>query len=492
LRPSLLVLFAAFAGHLAAQPAPVLADPTTGALYRPGAATFASYNNLLTLDGAAGSYLLISTAASTYLPITVAANYYQPLDADLTSWAAVVRAGGFDTFTATPSSANLASLVTGETGSGALVFGTSPTFTTPTLGAATATSITGATDLTLAGGSSGASLVLGQGTTAANATITPTGTGFAVISGPLVVGASSSAVQTAWTGVGYAGHIAFPDTSSFSVFSEPNTLYRGGGMLANSARVGGSWGFVDSTKPAWRVYFGNGALSDYFSIARSASTTYSESTLLQLTGTGNLLIGTTTDITGTGGLHVAGTTASTTTTSGALRVTGGVGVVGAINVGGAATFAGAVTAGGLVSITKNDSILSLTSATGTSANYATFNNTGGTHYIGTDSSAGGSFFSGASTAYSMVVTAQSGRDLFIGSGAKFIKMAHTTGDLTFPNGTATFAGAVTVAGTVIHTLSATPASASAAGTVGTMSWDANYIYICTATNTWKRVAIATW
>jgi hypothetical protein len=53
-------------------------------------------------------------------------------------------------------------------------------------------------------------------------------------------------------------------------------------------------------------------------------------------------------------------------------------------------------------------------------------------------------------------------------------------------------GTLTVGGTVIHTLSATPASASAAGTVGTMSWDANYIYICTATNTWKRVAIATW
>ena len=59
-------------------------------------------------------------------------------------------------------------------------------------------------------------------------------------------------------------------------------------------------------------------------------------------------------------------------------------------------------------------------------------------------------------------------------------------------GAATFAGAVTIAGTVIHTLSATPASASATGTVGTMSWDANYIYICTAANTWKRVAIATW
>lgn len=51
---------------------------------------------------------------------------------------------GMATFLATPSSVNLASAVTDETGSGALVFGTSPIFTTPTLGAATATSITNA------------------------------------------------------------------------------------------------------------------------------------------------------------------------------------------------------------------------------------------------------------------------------------------------------------------------------------------------------------
>ena len=38
----------------------------------------------------------------------------------------------------------------------------------------------------------------------------------------------------------------------------------------------------------------------------------------------------------------------------------------------------------------------------------------------------------------------------------------------------------------------TPASASATGTTGTIAWDADYIYICTATDTWKRVAISTW
>ncbi len=38
----------------------------------------------------------------------------------------------------------------------------------------------------------------------------------------------------------------------------------------------------------------------------------------------------------------------------------------------------------------------------------------------------------------------------------------------------------------------TPASATATGTAGEIAWDANYVYVCTATNTWKRVAIATW
>jgi hypothetical protein len=38
----------------------------------------------------------------------------------------------------------------------------------------------------------------------------------------------------------------------------------------------------------------------------------------------------------------------------------------------------------------------------------------------------------------------------------------------------------------------TPASASATGTVGTITYDTDYIYICTATDTWKRVAISTW
>ena len=55
-----------------------------------------------------------------------------------------------------------------------------------------------------------------------------------------------------------------------------------------------------------------------------------------------------------------------------------------------------------------------------------------------------------------------------------------------------------LAGTAARTLAETPrlraapASASAAGTQGEWAWDSNYIYVCTALNTWKRVAISTW
>lgn len=38
----------------------------------------------------------------------------------------------------------------------------------------------------------------------------------------------------------------------------------------------------------------------------------------------------------------------------------------------------------------------------------------------------------------------------------------------------------------------TPASAAATGTAGQIAWDTGFLYVCTATNTWERVAIATW
>lgn len=65
---------------------------------------------------------------------------YQPLAAALTSWAGVTRAAGFDAFTAAPSSANLRTLLTDETGTGAAYF-QNGALGTPASG--TATNLTG-------------------------------------------------------------------------------------------------------------------------------------------------------------------------------------------------------------------------------------------------------------------------------------------------------------------------------------------------------------
>jgi hypothetical protein len=48
------------------------------------------------------------------------------------------------------------------------------------------------------------------------------------------------------------------------------------------------------------------------------------------------------------------------------------------------------------------------------------------------------------------------------------------------------------AGAPLSEFVAVPASATAAGVPGQWSADANYLYVCNATNAWERVAIATW
>jgi hypothetical protein len=70
-------------------------------------------------SGAASGTTFDGSVARTISYNTVGA---QPLDSDLTSWAAITRASGFDTWVTTPSSSNLAATVTDEVGTGFLPF----------------------------------------------------------------------------------------------------------------------------------------------------------------------------------------------------------------------------------------------------------------------------------------------------------------------------------------------------------------------------------
>ena len=70
-----------------------------------------------------------------------AIRFYQPTNSWYQINADAVYAAGIQAFLAVPSSANLRAAMTDETGTGLLVFATSPTLTTPVIGAATGTSL---------------------------------------------------------------------------------------------------------------------------------------------------------------------------------------------------------------------------------------------------------------------------------------------------------------------------------------------------------------
>jgi hypothetical protein len=80
-----------------------------------------------------------------------AIRFYQPTNSWYQINAETVYAAGIQAFLATPSSANLRAAMTDETGTGLLVFNTSPTLVTPILGTPTSGTLTNCTGLPIAG-----------------------------------------------------------------------------------------------------------------------------------------------------------------------------------------------------------------------------------------------------------------------------------------------------------------------------------------------------
>jgi hypothetical protein len=174
---------------------------------------------------------------------------------------------GVATFLATPSSANLAAAVTGETGSGALVFATSPTLVTPNLGTPSAlvgTNITGTAagltagnvttnaNLTGAVTSVGNATLLGSFTSAqlAGALTDETGSGAAVFAtSPTLVtpalGTPSSATLTNATGLPIATGVSGLGTNVAAFLTTPTSA----NLAAAVTNETGSGALVFATSP---------------------------------------------------------------------------------------------------------------------------------------------------------------------------------------------------------------------------------------------------
>ena len=218
---------------------------------------------------------------------------------------------GVATWLATPSSANLAATVTDETGTGGLVFATSPTLVTPALGVATATSVA------LGGATIGAHALAVTGTTLLNSALTYGG----VTLSNSVTGTGSMVLSASPT---LTGALTMTGTSTFSsTMSIGKTAAPAAGVLGIKAgtdqNIEVRAGIVDTTAITINAVNDAGntlvPLELYGSrITLSASLRYGDVTLSNsVTGTGSMALSASPTFTGT--LSAATITASGDITS---------------------------------------------------------------------------------------------------------------------------------------------------------------------------------
>jgi len=150
----------------------------------------------IALNGASAIY-----GAVTSLGAGCAAVYrfYQPTNSWYNINAESVLAAGIAAWLTTPTSANLRAAMTDETGTGLLVFNTSPTLVTPFIGVATGTSLT-ATGVIASTGTAGVGYATGAGGTVTQGSSRTTGVTLNKTSGAITLfSAAGSATAATFT-----------------------------------------------------------------------------------------------------------------------------------------------------------------------------------------------------------------------------------------------------------------------------------------------------
>lgn len=187
-------------------------DGITGKLLKDSAATVAIGSEVSGLGTGIASALAVNVG-SAGAPVLFDGALGTPASGTLTNATGLpISTGvsglgtGVATFLGTPSSANLAAAVADKTGSGALVFATSPTLTTPALGVATATTIN---KVTFTAPATGATLTIADGKTlTASNSLTLAGTDSTTMTFP---GTSSTVLTTGNTATLTKGYSTTPN-----------------------------------------------------------------------------------------------------------------------------------------------------------------------------------------------------------------------------------------------------------------------------------------
>jgi hypothetical protein len=185
-----------------------------------------------------------------------------------------------------------------------------------------------------------------------------------------------------------------------------------------------------------------------------------------------------------------------------VTVSGGtVTYTGTITNGGSNHLAGKTVAiSGFVNGGNNVTSFAVTSSSGTTLVGTTTTQVNETHagaaginYPAPSITLNGNYWNGAANVDTWAITPSIG-GASSSTPASTLNVTHSgsSGALLFNLGSIALTCGILTAPTLIESTTHTPSSAADTGTTGQIAWDASFIYICTATNTWKRVAIATW